>query len=210
MDYNDHIGDCTAVALANCARAAAALRGDTSLSISTVDVVDFYSASTGYVWGNPATDKGGVIADILSYQSRMGLEVDDGARLRGAWGSFNPRDRNLMGVAIDVVGSVNLGVALADADKTMAIWDTHSPASAGDPAPGSWGGHSLIIFDYEGLDDTDFVRLGTWGEWQKATWRWVTSRADEAHAIAWRRFGTMLPGLDFEALLADSQLFQEK
>jgi hypothetical protein len=208
LDDNDQIGDCTAVALANCARAAAALRGDKQFAISTADVICFYEQSTGYVWGEPQTDRGGVIASVLAYQAAHGFPVDH-TKIKGAWGTFDPRDRNLMGVAIDVVGSVDLGVALADADKAMTIWDTNSPASAGDPAPGSWGGHSLMIFAYTGLGDTDLVELGTWGEWQRATWRWIDSRVQEAHAIAWRRFGAMLPGLDFDRLLADSQLFQD-
>ena len=90
----------------------------------------------------------------------------------------------------------------------MPIWDTDAPASAGDPTPGSWGGHCPIIWDYTGTADTDLVRLGTWGYWQKATWRWIRQRTQEAHAIAWRQLDAAgTDGLDYERLMADAALF---
>ena len=210
LDDNDTIGDCTAVALANCARAAAALHGDSLFRIPTFKVIAFYEQSTGYNPADPATDKGGVMALVLASQQRDGFYIEDrDIPLKGAWGTFDPADRNLMGVAIDVIGAVNLGVSLSISDQNMSVWDTETPASAGDPTPGSWGGHALMIWDYTGTADTDLVRLGTWGAWKQATWRWVAARAVEAHAIAWRRFGAAERGLDYDQLVADGALFTD-
>ena len=178
--------------------------------IPTFKVVDFYAQSTGYNPLDPATDKGGVMAVVLASQQRSGFYIEDrDIPLEGAWGTFDPQNRDLLRVAIDVIGPVNLGVSLALSDQSMDIWDTDAPAEAGDPTPGSWGGHALMIWDYTGTADTDLVRLGTWGEWKQATWRWVASRAVEAHGIAWQRFGPAERGLDYEALLADAALFTD-
>jgi hypothetical protein len=204
MDDNNILNDCTAVSVANCARAAAALHGY-SIDIPTTKVVGFYSQSTGYN-GTPGTDLGGVIARVLQSQAQPGFDIGGQAPLIGAFGTFDPQDLNLMRVAMDEAGIVDLGVALSISDQNMEVWDTIAPASAGDPTPGSWGLHSLFGWDYTGLADDDTVRLGTWGGWQVATWRWVRARADEGHSIAWRQFG-VAPSIDYDRLVADNDLF---
>lgn len=205
LDRNDTIGCCTAVAVANCARAAAAMRGF-GIAISTTDVLGFYSQSTGWD-GTPATDHGGVIAKVLLNQAQHGFKTAAGQTdLVAAWGTWDPEDLNLMRVAMAEGGAVDLGVALSVSDQITGIWDTNTPSSAGDPHPGSWGLHSLMGFDYTGTADTDLVRLGTWGMWQWATWRWVRQRTREAHLLAWRQLGAPST-IDYERLVADAALF---
>jgi hypothetical protein len=206
LDDNNRLSDCTAVALANCARAASLLHGY-AIVIPTPRVVAFYSQSTGYNPTDAATDRGGVITNVLADQARQGFDVGDQAPLSGAWGTFDPRNRNVMALCMEEVGSVNLGVSLSISDQTTTIWDTNPPASAGDPTPGSWGLHDCMLWDYTGLNDDDTVRIGTWGYWQRATWRWISARADEAHSVAWRRFGGAEKTIDYEQLIADGELF---
>ena len=205
LDGNDRLSDCTAVAIANSARAAAMLDGY-QVAIPTAKVVGFYGQSTGYD-GTPATDRGGVLAKVLANQAQAGFDIGAQAPLVGAWGTFDPHDRNLMALAIDELGTVQLGVALSISDQRLGIWDTVVPASAGDSAPGSWGRHAMMAWDYTGLDDKDTVRCGTWGAWQHVTWRWIRARAEEAHSLAWRRFGGAGAAIDYERLVADNELF---
>jgi hypothetical protein len=210
LDDNDKLGNCTAVGYANTARAAAALEGY-QIGINTEKVVHFYSESTGYVPGDPSTDNGGVEVDVLNWQARHGCDDGGQTRLVGAWGTYDPADQSLMRIAMAQCGAAYLGVSLSVSDQNMAVWDTQAPASAGDPTPGSWGLHCLIAWDYSGPNDDDLVRLGTWGTWQTATWRWVRQRTQEAHAILWRQLqSAVMPephGVNIEALLDEGELF---
>ena len=205
MDRNDQLENCTAVALANAARAAAALRGF-GVYIPTDKVVAFYRQSTGYN-GTPATDHGGIETAVLNSQARQGFDIGAEAPLVGAWGTFDPTDQNLMRAAISEGGAVCLGVSLSISDKTTLVWDIDSPAAAGDSAPGSWGRHELIGWDYSGTGNMDVVRLGTWGGWQRATWRWLRQRVDEVHLVAWRQLGSTPLSIDYDRLVADTALF---
>jgi hypothetical protein len=206
MDGNDRLSNCTSVGLANCARAAAELHGY-DVDIPEASVIQFYSQSTGYDAAKPETDAGGNMALVLASQANKGFDIGAQAPLVAAWGTFDPADLNLMRVAIDRVGSAYLGVSLSISDQQLAVWDTAAPTWAGDPTPGSWGRHAVMAWDYTGTGPDDTVRLGTWGYWMLATWRWIAARADEAHAVAWRQFAGETAPVDYDALLADAALF---
>jgi hypothetical protein len=205
-DRNNELSNCTAVAVANYARAAALVIGGYKIVIPTPKVVGFYSQTTGYD-GTPATDRGGFIPKVLANQTAQGFDTGDQTRFVGAWGTFDPLDVNLARNAMAETAGVDIGIALSISDQnTPGVWDINPPASAGDPTPGSWGLHSALGFDFTGTEDTDTVRIGTWGGWQDVTWRWWRKQVDEAHSIAWRRFG-VAPGLDYDALVADGEMF---
>ena len=84
------------------------------------------------------------------------------------------------------------------------MWDTGTPASYGDPTPGSWGSHAVLGWAYTGLEDTDLVQIVTWGRLQPATWRWFRSRVTEAHALFHPQVigprGCNFAGVDVDAL----------
>ncbi|MCE2579618.1 hypothetical protein LDL36_14165 [Komagataeibacter sp. FNDCR1] len=187
---NDVIGDCTSAGLGNHARATAALAGF-QVDVTTAQAEAFYSLSTGYVPGNPDTDNGGVEVDVLTTAMRDGYAATN-QTLFPLWGSADPGDLNGIRNITAGLSAAYLGVQLAqsdmweDEDGNLApVWDTQTPVGHGDTTPGSAGGHCLLLWDYTGTADTDFVTLLTWGSKQKATWRWVRSRIMEAHGLAW-------------------------
>ena len=200
LDGNDQIGDCTAVGIANAARAMAAIGGFV-LPIPPTAAPSFYSASTGYDPARPETDQGGIEADVLAYQAMHGFPADMQDPLVALYATSDPGDLNALRTVAWQCGSAYLGVDLALADQSAGVWDTSTPADAGDAMPGSWGGHCLLAWDWTGIEDTDTVRLVTWGALQPATWRWVRSRLTEVHALMWRQFGE-IPGIDYERLEA--------
>jgi hypothetical protein len=193
LDSNDRIGDCTAVGLANCARAAAALAGF-RLDIPTERVIHFYAASCGYD-GTPATDLGGVEAEVLLWQARYGFDTGGQVPLVANVLTIDSSDLNALRTAVVETGAVYLGVDLALADQATGVWDT--VGRPGDSTPGSWGGHCLLLWDYAGVRDVDAVRLVTWGIFQTATWRWLRSRLAEAHALLWPQLRTVSSGPPF-------------
>lgn len=187
LDDNDTLGNCTAVGYANGARAVAALAGIT-INIPTSTVVTFYSDSTGYNPADPSTDQGGNELAVLLYALQKGFPAGDQLMLAGNYGTMDPTDRFANADAMARYGFVYSGLALAKADQNddSEVWDTDTPASAGDPTPGSWGDHCALLWDYTGLEDTDIVTVATWGFKKRATWRWVKSRQEEAHSVSWR------------------------
>lgn len=203
MDGNGEIGDCTAVGIANAARGMAALNGF-GVDIPTDRVVGFYSASTGYDPADPSTDQGGVELDVLGHQLAHGFDTGGQAPLVADFATFDPGDRATFASALARIGPVYLGVNLALADlDTSVTWDT---GTLGDQTAGTWGGHCLIAWDYTGLGDGDTVRLATWGTLQPCTWRWLTSRCEEAHVLIWRQLMKAsrlnFAGVDYEGLRA--------
>ena len=140
---------------------------------------------------------------MLAYQAAHGFQANLQVPLVGLYATSDPGDLNALRMIATGAGSAYLGVDLALADQNAGTWDTDTPASAGDATPGSWGGHCLLAWDWTGIEDTDTVRLVTWGTFQAATWRWVRSRLTEVHGLFWRQLGD-IPGLDYDRLAADA------
>lgn len=213
---NDMLGDCTAAGIGNHIRATAAL-GGYQIAVDTADAVRFYARSTGYVPGNPLTDRGGAEVDVLTTALRTGYALAE-QTLFPLWGSVDGADLNGIRNITAGLSAAYLGVRLAVADMweddngaPAPVWDTATPASHGDPTPGSAGGHCLLLWDYNGTADTDLITLLTWGSVQKATWRWLRSRIMEAHGLAWRQLlpnGVLAPtGQDWDALVASNESY---
>ena len=185
---NDVFPDCTAVALANAARAASWVTAGCDLVVADSAPPAFYARCVG-VADDPAaieaTD-GAQMLSVLGQADAQGFDVGPQA-LVPTWASCPVTARFSLAHAM-TMGALYFGAGLAGADQGAGTWDTTTP---GDQTRGSWGGHALIAWDYTGLGDGDIVRLGTWGRWQAATWRWVQARADEAYALAWRQIGAV-------------------
>lgn len=204
LDENDSLSDCTAAGMANEARAQAAIAGY-KLTIPTPKTVDFYSQSTGFNQTTKSGDNGGVELDVLANAARDGFDIGQQTRLFPVWGSIEPQDMNALRLVSSSIGPVYGGFALALADQQGGVWDTDTPASQGDPTPGSWGYHcALPGWSYTGTEPTDVVEILTWGMRQRATWRWIQSRITEAHAVGFRQLiNASRTGLDWDCWEAD-------
>jgi len=209
MGLNDQYGDCTAVGIANAALAKAAL-GGFRLPITDQQVLAFYARCLGIDPTNLpalAAAEGAYESDVLVVQAQAGFQTSDDL-LVGAFGSLqDPLDFNSIRMLMVEWGSAYLGVSLSLADQACDVWTANPPASAGDPTPGSWGGHALLAWDYEGVEDSDIVHLVTWGSCgQRATWGWLRKACQEAHGILWRQLGlAALQDSEYQALLAAGQ-----
>ena len=181
---NDTLPDCSAVALANTARAQGALAGFEPVVIEQ-KVVDFYGLCVGRAGASDAeleaTD-GAMLLDVLDRQAVHGFDVGQQVPLVGTAGVVETNRNSLArGIAR---GAGYWGIDLYERDMEMpAVWDDDGTKPRGSLV----GGHAVIGFDYTGLGDADTVRIGTWGAWQASSWRWVASRIREAHAVTWRQ-----------------------
>ena len=183
---NDTIGDCTSVGVANAMNAFAALN-KFHIRVSTGNAIKFYSQSTGYVDGDPSTDKGGDPTQVLTSAATLGYPSDY-YRYYPSFGVADRDDRNALANVMTYMGTVYGAFALASADadayQNGLVWDTTTP---GDHTLWSWGGHLALPWSYTGLGDTDIVEILTWGGKVKATWRWVHARLYAAYGLSFHQ-----------------------
>lgn len=198
---NDTLPVCTGAMLANAINAVAGL-SDYSIPIPTEKVLSFYAGCVGCAPTTQAIGQtnGAVMLNVLRQQVTNGFDIGQEAPMVGLFGNI-PANRLMLANCMAHLGVALLGVTLHESDmKANGILDT--TVSAGVVV----GGHAIIGFDYNGLGDSDTVRIGTWGGWRLATWRWLEIRVDEAYGILWRTLllpqGTFWNGADFGTLKA--------
>lgn len=187
MYFNNILPICTAAALANTARAYSWVKAGTDIVIDP-DKVKAYFAS---VEGIPDTDaaiaatNGAVMQTIMEAAEITGFDVGQQVPLVPDLHACPALTQDAIADMANQYGAANIGVMLSISDQSMQVWDTDVPASAGDPTPSSWGDHDTFIWDWDGFTPTSLVRVGTWGYWQKATWRWIMARTEEVWGLRW-------------------------
>lgn len=196
---NDRIGDCAFAAQAHLLQCFAAAN-DAACYVGKADVLDAYTAVTGYSPIDPATDRGTVLLDALSYWRNTGLA----GHTIGAYVKVEVTNRLEVEAAINLFGGLYAGVALPLAAKKQTIWDVAPPAGyTSDFIPNSWGGHAIAVPSYS---RTNLVCV-TWGHLKVMTWEWLQTYADELYAVIssdWVKNQAPAPnGFDLELLKAD-------
>ena len=179
LDGNDIYGNCSTVSLANMIRAKAALGGYQAY-VDPEAAVRFFAACAGNPPDLKAVD-GMVYLDVINRQQAEGFNTGHDT-LYGIPGTVGV-DRASLAAGMVKFGTVGIGIVLHERDmaafEAAQTWDTVQ--AAGDLV----GGHACLVWDYTGLEDTDVVRIATWGTLFPATWRWVDAAIDEAHALAY-------------------------
>jgi hypothetical protein len=174
MMANDVIGDCT------CAASGHGIMDWTDsngklFTPTDADVIGAYSAVTGYVPGEPWTDNGAYCIEVLNYWRKHGIA----GRKISAYTQINHRNSHEVEYSIYLFGFAYIGLALPlSAQSQPTLWSV-GPNLEGDNAPGSWGGHCVIVtgFDKDGLD------VITWGTRIRMTWNFWYCYVDEAYAL---------------------------
>jgi hypothetical protein len=171
MFANDMLGDCT------CASAAHLLQvwSDGKFQPTDDEVVAAY-CRLGYVPGDPKTDNGANMLDVLNLWRTEGI---CGKKI-GAYAKIDITDLAEVRVAINLTGGIYVGAALPrSASDLTKPWQGKSGKLAGDDAPGSWGGHCMAVCEY----DQTGVGFLTWARRKLGDWPWFLDYVDEAYAI---------------------------
>lgn len=197
MMHNDVLGDCTAAGIGH---AFQIWTNDVRREWTPTDeqIVAFYSATTGYSPSDPSTDRGGIEADVLAYLLKHGFF---GHHI-GAYCSIDVKNTSHVQQAAALMGPLYIGVSLPVSAQSQDVWDIPASGVAGDGAPGSWGGHCVIITGY----DAHGLTCITWGAPKRLTWAFWNAYVDEAHAVlaaAWiGNNGAAPSGFDYNGLYA--------
>jgi len=203
---NDVLGCCTVAAAAHMIQAWTASNG-AQVIIPDDEIVKIYSAVGGYVPGDPSTDNGAYMLDVLKYWRDVGF-VDAAGKVHKilGWVALNPKNRKQMAIAGDLFGGVYVGLDLPLSAQRQEVWATPEGGPVGDGLPRSWGGHAECDLNYGPVGRACI----TWGDLKTKTHDFDDHYAEEAYACAsaddWAQGGHAAPsGVLIDELLADMQ-----
>lgn len=171
---NDQIGDCT------CAAAGHMIQqwteyADREVIPPDASILTAYSAVSGYDPGDPSTDRGAVMLDVLNYWRKRGIA---GHQIQ-AYVQVNPQNSTEVRQAIQIFGNLYLGLALPVSVQGADKWTVSDEGFRDNGAPGSWGGHAVPVMAYSPKTLTCI----TCGERLKMSWNFFRGYCDEAYAV---------------------------
>lgn len=174
MFDNDTIGDCT------CAAAGHMIEAWTASAATEVDPTDAqilaaYEAISGYVPGEPGTDRGANELDVLKYWRTDGIA---GHQIQ-AFVAVEPKNHEHLKDAVWLFGGAYLGLSLPTSAQKQVVWSVPPGGPIGAGQPGSWGGHAVPVVEYDAVGLT----VVTWGMLKRMTWTFLDTYCDEAYAI---------------------------
>lgn len=198
MMLNDTLGDCTCAAKGHGEQVWSKHGSGTEVTVSDQDVLAAYER-LGYNPSDPSTDQGAVCLDSLNDWRTNGI---GGHRIE-AFAQVDHTDLDMVKFAIATFGFVYMGFALPVSAQEQKVWRRKWGADA---APGSWGGHCVIIPRYNAWRFTCI----TWGERKDMTKRFFREYADEAYVAISSEWlsaaGESPEGLNVDQLRADLAL----
>lgn len=174
MMLNDRIGDCTIAAAGHMIEQWTTYT-DAGFAPTDQQILAAYEAVSGYQPGQPSSDNGAVMIDVLNYWRKTGI----GAHTIAGYVGLNPVLQTEVRAAAYLFGNVYLGIQLPMSAQTQTVWQVPAQGPNGSGAPGSWGGHCVPVvqFDLHGLT------VVTWGTLQRMSWQFLRTYCDEAYGV---------------------------
>jgi len=191
MMLNDVLGDCTCAAVGHAEQVASLNDAPppeigTEITVTDDVIENMYEKSCGYVPGNPFTDNGGIITNVLDWARQHGIghpgPTHHHRHRLVAYADPNPANVTHIKQAIAEFMIVDIGLQLPVTAQAQigGVWDVvGNPRTDPDSVPGSWGGHSVVVAEY----DVNGLTCITWGALQAMTWRFWNTYCDEAHVL---------------------------
>lgn len=201
MMANDRLGDCTCAAAGHMIEAWTGNAKGAPAIVSDTDIVNAYSAVSGYNQTTGLNDNGANELDVLKYWRKTGI----GGHKISAFLALEPTNHSHIKAAVYLFGGCYIGVALPLSAQDQDVWAVPAGGAKGKGEPGSWGGHAVPVVAYDALGLT----VVTWGALKKMTWAFWKAYCDEAYAVLSKDFfnGNVAPNkFDMAQLEADLKL----
>jgi hypothetical protein len=205
MYCNDVLGCCTISGIGHMYGAWTQYAAGAEALFTDDQIQAVYSRVGGYVPGDPDTDQGCNMQDVLQDQRAEGITDTAGRvhKVAGFAAFGNPADEDLLGQVLDVFGTVYVGINCQASILTEFSDQQPWTWTPGEPVE---GGHAICLQRRLGSGDAPLEYV-TWGALQAATTDFQANAAEEAWAVVtedWlRASGTTVEGLDLQQLLAD-------
>ena len=196
MLANDALGDCTCAAPGHMLEVWTEQVDGRPRLVTDQDVIALYETQ-GYVPGDPSTDRGANMVDVLGAWRKVGLAGDKIL----AFAEVRPSNRSLLLAACWLFSGLYIGVRLPITAQEQTIWDyVGGPGSE----PDSWGGHAINVVTY----GPDGLTVVTWGALKRMTWAFWDHYVDECYAVIPQDYDRLngrplANGFDERLLLAD-------
>src|SRR5947209_19729012 len=143
MMKNDSIGDCTCAAAGHLVQDCTANVGS-EVTPSDDDILAAYEAVSGYDPATGANDNGAVELDVLNHWRKNGIAN----RKIEAYAALEPGNLDHVRDSINLFGGCYIGLALPVSAQKQATWTVPAGGATGPGAPGSWGGHAVMLVAY--------------------------------------------------------------
>ena len=204
MMLNDTLGDCT-VAEVGHQILSASVYGSAPVVINDAQILSAYEDISGYQPGNPDTDNGAVIQDVLGYWRRVGI----GGHRCLAFAQVAVSDHTEVQQAILLFGSIDLGLNVPQ--SAVDQFNAGQPWEVIADDGGIAGGHSVEGVGYRWTSavatDPTGVWLVTWGAVTHMSWSFWDRYVEEAWIVVlpeWLNAQGVDPqGIDLYALGQD-------
>ncbi|MBB3882603.1 C1 family peptidase, partial [Acetobacter oeni] len=196
MWCNDKIGCCTQVSVASAIRTWTGA-AQAPVMLTDPQVIDNYSAESGYVPGEPSTDEGGVELDVLNRWRIEGYERPGQTRdYLTAFGYVDPKNNPQVQRAIAFLGGLYIGLSLPNYACAVGDFDwIINPLADNSIA----GGHAVFIHGY----DADWLYLNTWGAPRRMSYAFFQKYCDEAYGLVSRQNWTGITGVSPDGEVLD-------
>lgn len=171
MYGNDVAGDCTFAEVGHAVQSFTTYGQGVTVTVTDQDVLGGYEALTGYRPGEPSTDRGAYIQDVLGYWRKTGI----GGHRIVAYAAVDVADLTAVRQAINLFGGLSIGMNV----PASAVDQFHA-GQTWDVVKGSRneGGHCIFAGAY-GPGWLDGI---TWGRRQRMTEAFWRAYVDEAWA----------------------------
>jgi hypothetical protein len=199
---NDSLGDCTIAACGHAVQVAGVNVGYTFEGETLADSVieSAYSAWDGYLPGNPSTDNGGIILDVLNDWKKSDL---GGHHLLG-FATANTANQTEIQQAIALFGTLDIGMDVPNfimaGNAPPLLWDVVADDG------GTAGGHSVVCIGFRIVNGVLQIGFISWGTIYWMTWAYWTKYVDEAYALllaTWVRANATPSGFNLTEMQAD-------
>jgi hypothetical protein len=207
MYLNNSIGDCTIAGLGHVEGAwTKILKGSASeLIFANQTIQNVYSAISGYIPGQPSTDTGCEISDVLAYWMNTGIPDTSGKNhILSSYAQIATPDQATLNWALKNFGTVYLGINCPESAETQFSQGLPWTYVQGSPIA---GGHCITL---QSNPSSGNYGVTTWGTLQMADQGFLDHYLEEA----WVPIGAdwlnaadkTVTGLNVSQLMADSQV----
>lgn len=179
MYLNNALGDCACAAPGHMEMIFSKAAGGKEVDPSDDDILKLYELQ-GYVPGNPATDNGSSMGNVLAdWRNERWMNGEKLVSSVYAYCQVDQTNIEHLRLALYLFDGLYIGVGLPLTAQGQQVWDV-VPDVPNHNAPYSWGGHAINVVAWNEDNSVEFI---SWGQRMKMTAAFWGMYVDEVYAV---------------------------